>query len=133
MLDSRRFAILTDHKPLTYALPRVSDPWMARQSRQLSYVAEYTSDISHIAGATNVVVDNLSRLSVHSEVGRPPSASTCVKVLSGSQVAALQGGKLKSSPPSLPGIAAGVADVQPAAGISFPRMAANQVSCPSTL
>jgi hypothetical protein len=54
-------------------------------------------------------------------------------VPSGSQVVALQGGKLNSSPLSLPGVAAGVADLQPAAGISFHRMAANQVSCPSTL
>ncbi len=36
MLDGRRFAIFTDHKPLTYALARVSEPWTARQSRQLS-------------------------------------------------------------------------------------------------
>jgi cleavage and polyadenylation specificity factor subunit 1 len=31
MLDSRRFAIFTDHKPLTYTLARVSDLWTARQ------------------------------------------------------------------------------------------------------
>ncbi len=55
MLDGRRFAIFTDHKPLTYALARVSEPWTARQTRQLSYVAEYTSDIRHIAGAANTV------------------------------------------------------------------------------
>ncbi len=55
MLDGRRFAIFTDHKPLTYALTKVSKPWRARQTRQLSYVAEYTSDICHIAGAANVV------------------------------------------------------------------------------
>ncbi len=61
MLDGRRFAIFTDHKPLTYALARVSEPWTARQTRQLSYVAEYTSDIRHIAGAANVVADTLSR------------------------------------------------------------------------
>jgi hypothetical protein len=30
-------------------------------------------------------------------------------------------------------MAAGVADLLPAAGISFPRMAANQASCSSTL
>ncbi len=39
MLDGRRFGIFTDHKPLTYALARVSEPWTARQTRQLSYVA----------------------------------------------------------------------------------------------
>jgi hypothetical protein len=61
MLDGRRFAIFTDHKPLTYALARVSEPWTARQTRQLSYVTEYTSDIRHITGAANVVADTLSR------------------------------------------------------------------------
>jgi hypothetical protein len=53
MLGGRRFAIFTDHKPLTYALARVSEPWMARQSRQLSYVAKYTSDIRHITEAAS--------------------------------------------------------------------------------
>ncbi len=63
---------------------------------------------------------------------QPPSAATCVKATAGSQVAALRGGKLNSSPPSFPDVAAGMADVQPAAGISFSRRAANQASFPST-
>jgi hypothetical protein len=133
MPDGRRFAIFTDHKPLTYDLARVSEPWTARQSRQLSYMAEYTSDIRHIAGAANMVADTLSRPPGNAEAERPLSAATCVKAPSESQVVALQGGKLNSSPPSLPGVAASVADVQPATSVSFHRMAANQVSCPSTL
>jgi hypothetical protein len=100
MLDGRRFPIFTDHKPLSYALARVSEPWRARQSRQLSYVAEYTSDIRHIAGAANMVADTLSRRPGHAAAERPPSAATCVKAPSGSQVVALQGGKLNSSPPT---------------------------------
>jgi hypothetical protein len=96
-------------------------------------VVEYTSDIRHIVGAANVVADTLSILPGHAAAERPSSAATCVKVPSGSQVVALQGGKLNSSPPSLPDVAAGVANVQPAVGFSFHRMAANQVSCPSTL
>ena len=40
MLDGRRFAIYTDHKPLTYPLSCMSVLWTARQCRQLSYVAE---------------------------------------------------------------------------------------------
>ncbi len=94
MLDGRRFAIFTDHKPLTYALARVSEPWTALQTRQLSYVVEYTSDIRHITGAGNVVADTLSRPPGHAAADRPPSAATCVKAPSGSQVVALQGGKL---------------------------------------
>jgi hypothetical protein len=72
MLDGRRFSIFTLHKPLTYALSRVSEPWTARQSRQLSYMAEYTSDILHIAMTANVVVDTLSRLPGHAAAERPP-------------------------------------------------------------
>ncbi len=30
-LEARRFHILTDHKPLTQALHRISEPWTARQ------------------------------------------------------------------------------------------------------
>jgi hypothetical protein len=96
-------------------------------------VAEYTSHIRHIAGAANVVADTLSRPPGHAVAERPPSVVTCVKVPSGSQVVALQGGKLNFYPPSLPGVAASVADVQLATGLSFHKMAANQASCPSTL
>ncbi len=53
MLEGRRFTLYTDHKPLTFALSKVAEPWTARQSRHLSYVAEFTSD--------KVVADTLSR------------------------------------------------------------------------
>jgi hypothetical protein len=86
MLDGSRFAIFTDHKPITYVLVRVYDPWTARQSRQLSYVAEYTSDIRHIARAANVVADTLSRPPNHGAAGGPPSAAACVKAPSGSNL-----------------------------------------------
>ena len=45
----------TDHKPLTFALSKAAEPWTPRQCRHLSYVAEFTSDIRHIAGQDNVV------------------------------------------------------------------------------
>ncbi len=60
MLDGRKFHILSDHKPLTQALDRVSDPWTPRVQRQLSFLAELTSDIRHVPGKANVVADALS-------------------------------------------------------------------------
>ena len=85
MLEGRRFTIFTDHKPLTYALSRVSEPWTARQARHLSYVAEYTSDIRHVAGVNNIVADTLSR---PPGAVPPASAATAVKAPLGSAVAA---------------------------------------------
>jgi RNase H-like domain found in reverse transcriptase len=61
ILEGRPFYVLTDHKPLTYAVHRVSETWSARQQRQIAYLAEYTSDIRHVAGAKNMVADALSR------------------------------------------------------------------------
>jgi hypothetical protein len=61
MLEGRLFVLLIDHKPLTFALGRISEPWTARQARHLSYIAEYTSDIKHISGVSNVVADTMSR------------------------------------------------------------------------
>jgi len=60
-LEGRPFHILTDHKPLTHALHRVSPAHTARQERHLAYIAEFTSDIRHVAGRENVVADTLSR------------------------------------------------------------------------
>jgi hypothetical protein len=79
MLDGCRLAIFMDHKPLTYALAQVSDPWTAHQSRQLSYVAEYMSDVCHIVKVAILVADTLSRLPGHACAERPPLAATCVK------------------------------------------------------
>ena len=60
-LEGRQFTVFTDHKPITTALNKVSDPWSARQARHLSAVAEFTSDIQHVSGKTNLVADALSR------------------------------------------------------------------------
>jgi RNase H-like domain found in reverse transcriptase len=64
MLEGRQFVVFTDHRPLLGALGRVSEPWSARQQRQLSYIAEFTADIRHIAGQSNIVADTLSRPAV---------------------------------------------------------------------
>jgi hypothetical protein len=61
MLEGCHFTIYIDHKPLTFALGKVMEPWTAMQSRQLSYVAEFTTDYRHIPGSENIVADALSQ------------------------------------------------------------------------
>jgi hypothetical protein len=92
LLDGRRFHILTDHKPLTQALYRVSDPWTARVQRQLAFLAELTSDVRHNPGKVNVIADALSR--------PPPSVVADEKEPIGSSATAWRGGKPKPTPPS---------------------------------
>jgi hypothetical protein len=156
MLEGRKFTIFTDHKPLTFAISRVSDPWTARQSRQLSYVAEYTSDIRHIAGVNNVVADTLSRPPVLAAVLhvdppallRPASVPARVKVPSGSLAGALQAGPTSPSPLSQPvqWSPSSVQDVSDFASmqlisavtaasgalVDFEALAVAQQSCPAT-
>jgi hypothetical protein len=103
MLEGRPFTIYTDHKPLTFALGKVSEPWTAMQSRQLSYVAEFTIDIRHIPGSENIVADTLSR---------PPPAALPAAATGGPAVAAVA-----ASPVSL----------------DYARKAVNQRSCQETL
>ena len=61
-LEGREFTLYTDHKPLTTAVNSQSDR-PPRQTRHLSYISEFTTDIQHVQGKHNVVADALSRLS----------------------------------------------------------------------
>ena len=61
MLEGRAFTLFTDHQSLVPALSKKSEPHTARQTYQLSAIAEYTTDIRYIAGKANVVADALSR------------------------------------------------------------------------
>ena len=42
-------------------MAKASEPWSARQQRQLSYISEFTTDIRHVHGKDNTVADTLSR------------------------------------------------------------------------
>ena len=64
-VEGRDFVAFTDHKPLTFAFSKVSEPWSPRQQRQLACISEYTTDVRHISGRDNYVADALSRASVH--------------------------------------------------------------------
>ena len=60
-LEGSTFTLYTDHKPLTFAISKVSDPWSPRQQRHLAYISEFTTDVRHIEGKHNNVADTLSR------------------------------------------------------------------------
>ena len=61
-VEGRTFHLLTDHKPLTYALLKQSDRLSPRQTRHLDYISQFTSDIRHIKGTQNSAADVLSRI-----------------------------------------------------------------------
>ena len=63
LLEGRSFTIFTDHKPLIYAFKQSLDKTSPRQTRQLLYIAEFTTDIQFIAGRDNIVADAMSRVS----------------------------------------------------------------------
>ncbi|KAK3749160.1 hypothetical protein RRG08_012732 [Elysia crispata] len=59
-LEGRPFSVLTDHKPLTYALTSKTAR-SPRQERQLTHIAEFTRDVRYISGTDSNVPDVLSR------------------------------------------------------------------------
>ena len=61
-LEGRHFHVLTDHKPLTFALNTRSDRHSPRQARQLDYISQFTSTIRHV---------HVSRLMPYSLVNHP--------------------------------------------------------------
>ncbi|XP_076067722.1 uncharacterized protein LOC143040513 [Oratosquilla oratoria] len=60
-LEARTCRVLTDHKPLTYAMERPGHKLTPRARRHLAYISEFTTDIRHIRGADNTAADALSR------------------------------------------------------------------------
>jgi RNase H-like domain found in reverse transcriptase len=101
LLEGRSFIVYTDHLPLVGALHRVSEPKSDRQRRQLSFIAEFTAEIRHIAGTSHVVADTLSR---------PAAAPSNTYVVAGAAV-----------PSSTSGPLAGLAATAAAAGLHLLR------------
>jgi len=64
-LEGREFYVLTDHKPLTYALSSSASNYSPREARQLDFISQFTSDIRHVTGRDNPVADALSRMDVN--------------------------------------------------------------------
>ena len=64
-LEGRNFHILTDHKPLTYALSTRPDRYSPRQIRHLDLISQFTTDLRHVQGSGNAAADALSRLCIN--------------------------------------------------------------------
>ena len=72
-LEGRHFHILTDHKPLTFALNSRPDCHSSRQARQLDFIAQFTSVIRHVQGSDNIIADALSHIETNALIsGQPP-------------------------------------------------------------
>ena len=60
-LEGNSITIFTDHKPLLGAFNKPLDRPNQQESRQLSFIAQYSPTIKHIQGTDNIVADTLSR------------------------------------------------------------------------
>ena len=54
------FTIFTDHKPLTFAFASAAER-SPRQTRHMSFISEFSTNVLHVSGKDNVVADALSR------------------------------------------------------------------------
>ena len=74
-IEGRTFYILTDHKPLVFALHTRSDKHSPRQARHLDFIAQFTSDLRHVRGEANVPADVLSRMEANALHPNSPPVS----------------------------------------------------------
>lgn len=68
-LEGRSFHIVTDHKPLTYALTSSGHTYSPREIRQMAFIIEFTTDIRYVKGSRNNAADALSRADIQSLEG----------------------------------------------------------------
>lgn len=61
-IEGKHFTIFTDHLPLTFAFAQNPDKASPRQARQLDFISQFSTDIKHIKGKSNIVADALSRI-----------------------------------------------------------------------
>lgn len=62
-VEGRELTVLTDHKPLTFALTKKTSPSDSpRRLRQLDFISQFCNKIQYIEGDRNTVADALSRI-----------------------------------------------------------------------
>ena len=79
LVEGRHFTLYTDHQSLIPALSKKAEPHTARQTYQLSGIAEFTTDIRYLRGKANVVADALSRPNGEDEEHVFITAINCIR------------------------------------------------------
>ena len=49
-LEGQEFIVYMDHKPLTFCISKISDPWTNRQQQHLACISEFSTDIRQVKG-----------------------------------------------------------------------------------
>ena len=70
-LHNPNFHVLTDHKPLIYAINSLNTQHSPRQTRQLDYISQFKTDLRHVHGVQNPVADALSCMQVNVSMPSP--------------------------------------------------------------
>jgi len=70
-VEGRIFYVLTDHKPLMFAIHTRYDKHSPRQARHLDFITQFTSDIRHVRGVSNSPADALSRIETNALSSSP--------------------------------------------------------------
>ena len=65
-VEGNQIEIYTDHKPIISAYEKPLDRPNIKESRHLSFIAQYSPILKHVPGKTNIVADNLSRPQIDS-------------------------------------------------------------------
>ena len=76
-IEGRQFFVITDHKPLTFALASQSKNHSPRQIQHLDFISQFTSDIHFLRGTSNTAADALSRVEVDA-LSQPLSSTPSV-------------------------------------------------------
>ena len=77
---------ITDHKPLTYAFSTQSSKLTPCQIHHLDFISQFTTNVRHIRGSDNPIVDALSRF----EANAAHSDNSVPTIIDFSDIAAAQ-------------------------------------------
>lgn len=66
LLQGCEVTVITDHKPLLSIIVLKNRIKIERRLRQVEYISQFTNNIEHISGLSNIIADTLSRPEVAS-------------------------------------------------------------------